>query len=198
MKVKVPCSFGSAIAKQKEHGTLSIGWDLFMSAKNANNNNNGSNVISINRKKSSEKIKLKGGGIEEAANVLSALSKKERERLFEEMVIKDPTLAEKIKRRMVTFEDLRFLTTNMIVSLMKEIPLRMMGVALRASSKELKEHILKNVSKNVHTDISDILNGPAVKVSEVQDAQNKIEELLRKKVENGEVVIDRSGKEEFV
>ncbi|MBF0298030.1 MAG: hypothetical protein HQK51_04880 [Oligoflexia bacterium] len=162
------------------------------------------NVLNFNRESgkknnsdSTKKIKA-NGGVEEAAHMLSILPVKERERLLNEIGIKDSALAQKIKAKMITFEDMRFLTTNMLISLMKEISVKLIGIALRASSTELKEYILKNVSSNIRSDISNILNGPAMKLSQVREAQKKIEDLLRSKVDSGEIIINRSGNEKFV
>lgn len=134
------------------------------------------------------KKKIKAGK-EEAAKILSGLPPENRAAVMELLAQKDPLLLEELKKNMVVFEDLVYLTTKMLQNLLREIKLDDLGLGLRMGSEELKEHILSNVSSRMKKDILETLQGPPREVTLVQEATERIMEVVRDKVEKGELVL---------
>ena len=143
-------------------------------------------------------IKKSKGGVRNAANLLSVMPLHNRLKIMEEIAKKDPIMAEKIRNEMVIFEDLQYLTIKMIQDFLKEVNLEDFALALRIGSDSLRKHILNNVSNNMRKDIEEILNGKPMPVSQIEEAQEKIMKLVRKKVENGELVLRKDIDEEYV
>ncbi len=137
-------------------------------------------------------------GFEEAKLLLQNLAGSHRDRLLETISQKDPSLAERLKKAMVTFEDLKYLTPEMMRVLLKEVSTEKLGLALRVASKELVEHLLKMVSQNNEKDINAVLKGKPQSVNKVQEAQDQIMDIVREKMKTGEIVIDKAGSETFV
>ncbi|MBF0206610.1 MAG: hypothetical protein HQK53_06950, partial [Oligoflexia bacterium] len=54
-----------------------------------------------------QKIKLSGGGIDAAAQMLAAMDISAQKRIFNEICQRDPQMAEKIKETLITIDDLR-------------------------------------------------------------------------------------------
>lgn len=133
------------------------------------------------------------GGIEEAAKMLAGLDRQGRENVLKIIADKDPQMAEKLKKSMVTIEDLRFLTVKMIQELLRDIDLNDLALALRISSPELKTHILQNVSSSIRKDIEDVLLGKLQSVSTVNEAADKVMEVVLRKISKGELVINKNG-----
>lgn len=131
------------------------------------------------------------GGVEEAAKMLSGLSLKEQEKIIKEMVRKDPSLTKKIQENLTTIEDLVYLTPNMIRDLLRELPLATLGLALRVASPEVCQHITKNVSQNIGNDLMAIYKGPPQSLSKVEEARQKLLDIVRAKIAKGEIIIDR-------
>lgn len=118
------------------------------------------------------------GGIEEAAKMLQGLDPAQRKIVMSEMEKKNPQMLAQIKAMMVTFDDLRYLTPSMMRDLMQKISLDTFALALRGTSKDLIDHILTLVSANNKKDMQDILQGKPRAISEVQEAQRKIMEVV--------------------
>ena len=135
------------------------------------------------------------GGLEEAAKMLSGLSPKQRSKVFSLIVQKDPEMAEALKKNMVVFEDLKFLSQKMLIELLREIDLKDLSLALKSSSEELRKLFLGNDSKAIKREILDVLNGKLVPLSKAQEAQEKVMEVVREKVDRGELILKESGDE---
>jgi flagellar motor switch protein FliG len=135
------------------------------------------------------------GGIKAAAEMLSGMDREGQERILADIAQKDPQMAEALRKTMVTFEDLQYLTVKMLVELLREIEIEDLARGLRISSDTLKSHILTNVSSSMQKDIEDILLGPPIAVSKVNESVEKVMAVVRKKLEKGELVINKDGKQ---
>jgi flagellar motor switch protein FliG len=130
------------------------------------------------------------GGADEAAKILQEMGMGHANNLLDIIAEKDPHSAKLLKEKMVGFEDLIYLTPKMLVDLFKVVKPETMGLALRVGSKELKDHILNNVSTAMHVEMDYILKGPLRSVNEVQEAVDKIMTIVREKLEKGELLIN--------
>jgi flagellar motor switch protein FliG len=142
-------------------------------------------------------IKL-NGGIKEAAKMLQGLTPTARLRVIEDMVKQNPELASEIQKQMFLFSDLQYLTEMMMRDLMKEIDVDKFALALRGCEKDLIDHILSLVSSNNKRDMKEILFGKPRALDEVQKAQEEILDLIRPKVESGEIVLNANDSETYV
>lgn len=139
------------------------------------------------------------GGIKAAAGMLAGLGPEERLKVLDKIAAQDPQMAELLKKNMVTFEDLQFITQKMLVELMREISMDDLALGLRLGSDELKKFILGNVSSSIKQDIEDVLNGKPQPKAKVLEAQEKIMEVVRAKLDKGELVFSKDGSgEEYV
>lgn len=132
------------------------------------------------------------GGVKAAAKMLSGLSIEEKERILKEIALKDPDMAMELKKNIISFEDLKKMTISMLQEFLRDVDLKTLGLALRVSSVELRNFFLENVSKGMKRDIEDILNGPPQKKSSVREAQEKVLEIAKKKVDRGELILNSS------
>jgi flagellar motor switch protein FliG len=138
------------------------------------------------------------GGIKEAAKMLAGLSRSAREKILETISKKDPTMAIALHKSMYTFEDLQYLTPLMLIELLREIKIVDMGLALRISSNELKDFILKNSPRGMRQEMEEVLMGPPQLASNVEDAQERIMNLVRQKIDKGQLVINKESFETLV
>lgn len=136
-------------------------------------------------------------GPKAAADLLATLPAEARDKVIDEMRKQNPDMTEALLKMMITIEDLQFITPKMLQELLREIDLNDLAKSLRIASKELKNFLFKNISSTMRKDIEDVLLGPPLPVSKVQEAQEKIMIVVRKKVDKGELIINR-GKDEYV
>ena len=134
-------------------------------------------------------------GPKAAAELLSNLPAEQRAAVIEEMKKQNPQMTEELVKMMVSIEDLQFITVKMLQEFLREINLQDLAKSLRIASAELKSFILKNVSSSMRKDIEDILLGPPLPVSKVQESQDKILNIMRKKIDKGELIINKKGDE---
>ena len=133
------------------------------------------------------------GGVAEAAKMLQGLGGAAAKKLLEEIRKQDPRMAEVLEKNLVTMEDLQYLTPSMLVGLLRDIPLETFGLALRGVDKSIVEKLLSMVSTGIKLDIEDGLKGKLRKVSEVEEAQSKVLEIVRQKMDAGSIILDADG-----
>lgn len=138
------------------------------------------------------------GGVKAAAKMLAGLSKAAREKVLETIFKKDPRMAEALHKSMYTFDDLQYLTPMMLNELMKSIKITDMGLALRIAPPELKNLVLMNSPKMLRQEMEDILLGPLQLASKVEEAQDRIMEIVRVKIDKGELIINKESSETMV
>jgi len=138
------------------------------------------------------------GGVKEAAKMLAGLSKQAREKVLELISKKDPRMAEALHKSMYTFDDLQYLTPVMLIELMREIKTADMGLALRISAPALRDFVLKNTPRVMRQEIEEILLGPPQLASKVEEAQERVMEVVRRKIDKGQLIINKEGAEKLV
>ncbi len=141
----------------------------------------------------------KVGGVDTAAEIMNNIDRQTEKKIMERLSQETPELAEEIRRRMFVFEDILKLDDRSIQLVLREVDTRDLAVALKGASDEVKEKIFKNMSKRAAQILKDELEfmGP-VRVKDVEEAQQKIINVIRRLEEAGEIVIARGGGEELI
>ncbi len=141
----------------------------------------------------------KVGGVDTAAEIMNNIDRQTEKKIMEQLSQETPELAEEIRRRMFVFEDILKLDDRSIQLVLREVDTRDLALALKGASDEVKEKIFKNMSKRAAQLLKDELEfmGP-VRVKDVEEAQQKIINIIRRLEEAGEIVIARGGGEELI
>ena len=137
-------------------------------------------------------------GFKAALELLQNLDLASQQSLLADMARQDPEMAIKLKAKLVTFDDLQFLTQTMMGKLWSKTLLQDWGLALRGSSGEVKNHILSLLSKNNRSDLEELLKGKPRALSEVMEAQKTIMDVVLEMRERGEIVLSKEGSEKYV
>lgn len=133
------------------------------------------------------------GGVKEAAKLLSGLDHDNRLKVLEIIAKQDPQMAELLRKNLVVLEDLLLLTPRMVLELTQEVGAKDMGLALRISTQKLKGHILSNLPKLLRAEIEEILLGPPQAVNKVQESTERVLQIVRFKIEKGELILNKNG-----
>jgi flagellar motor switch protein FliG len=136
----------------------------------------------------------KAGGVDNVAEMLNLADRSTEKGIMEGLEADDPDLVEQIRRLMFVFEDILLVNDKGIQSVLKEIDNEVLSLALKTASEELKTKILKNMSERASEMIKENMAymGP-VKVSDVESAQQKIVDVVRKLEDSGEIIISGRG-----
>lgn len=139
------------------------------------------------------------GGIESIVDIINQVDRATEKNIMESLEIEDPELAETIKKRMFVFEDIINLDNRSIQRVLREVDNHELAVALKGSADKVKEVILSNVSKRLATMIEEDLEfmGPK-RMKEIEDAQQKIVNIIRKLEDMNEIVISRGAGDEII
>jgi flagellar motor switch protein FliG len=138
-------------------------------------------------------------GLKRAADLVSRLDSDVSERLLDSIDRDHEELALAIKRSMFTFEDLLKVDNRDLQSVLKEVSTEQLRVALKTASPEMRDHVLKAMSRRAAEMLLDDLEsmGP-VKLSAVTEAQGAIVEVALKLQSEGKIAIAGAGGEEMV
>ncbi len=142
----------------------------------------------------------KTGGVDAVAEVLNLADRATEKAIMEGLEAEDPDLVEQIRRLMFVFEDLMLVNDKGIQSVLKEIENDELALALKTASPELQQKILGNMSDRAATLIREEMEfmGP-VRVSDVESAQQRIVDVVRRLEESGDVIVEgRGGDSEMI
>ncbi len=137
-------------------------------------------------------------GFKAALELLQNLDLASQQSLLADMARQDPEMAIKLKAKLVTFDDLQFLTQAMMGKLWNKTMLNDWGLALRGSSLEVKNHVLSLLSKNNRADLEELLKGKPRALSDFMEAQKVIMDVVMEMRERGEIVLSKEGNEKYV
>ncbi|RMH11103.1 MAG: flagellar motor switch protein FliG [Planctomycetota bacterium] len=136
----------------------------------------------------------KAGGVPTVAEILNLADRATEKSIMEGLEADDPDLVEQIRRLMFVFEDIMLVNDKGIQAVLKEIENDELALALKTASPELQEKILSNMSERASALIKEDMEfmGP-VRVSDVEAAQQRIVDVVRRLEEAGEVIIQGRG-----
>jgi flagellar motor switch protein FliG len=138
------------------------------------------------------------GGVNYVAEIMNHTDRTTERYIFDELNKTDPELSNEIRKLMFVFEDIVNLDDLTIQRVLREVDQQDLAVAIKGSSKEIKDLLLNNVSsrarENILADIEYLRN---VRLRDVERAQQKIVEVIRTLEESGEIVISR-GEEDMI
>jgi len=137
------------------------------------------------------------GGPGVVADMLNLSGSSVERNVLDQMDAADPEVAESVRNLMFTFEDVSKLQDREIQALMREVDQKDMVIALKGASEEMQEKILSNLSGRVRTFITEEMEflGP-MRVSEVEEVQMRIVQVVRQLEEQGQVTIVKGDAED--
>jgi len=134
------------------------------------------------------------GGVESVAEMLNLSDRATEKGILESLESEDPDLVEQIRRLMFVFEDILMVNDKGIQTMLKEIDNNELALALRTASDDLRDKIFRNMSERAVQLIKEEMEfmGP-VRVADVESAQQKIVDVVRRLEDAGELIIAGRG-----
>ncbi len=142
----------------------------------------------------------KVGGVETVAEILNLCDRSTEKTILEGVESEDPELVEQIRRLMFVFEDILLVNDKGIQAVLKEVDNDELILALKTASEELQQKIFGNMSARASELIKEDMEymGP-VRLSDVEAAQQRIVDIVRRLEESGEIIISgRGGEKDMV
>lgn len=140
------------------------------------------------------------GDAAKVAKLLSMTGGGRDEELLAMIGESDDDLAARIKALMFVFEDLMLVDGKGIQRILRETDNKDLALALKGTSPELRQHIRSNMSERAADALDEEIELlGAVRVRDVEAAQQRIMEEVRRLEQTGEVVVRREGSgDEFI
>ncbi|MBQ3545056.1 MAG: flagellar motor switch protein FliG [Lachnospiraceae bacterium] len=139
------------------------------------------------------------GGVDAIVEILNSVDRGTEKHIIENLEIEEPELADEIKRKMFVFEDILSLDDKTIQRVLRDVDNNDLGIALKGTSEEVQNVIFNNLSKRLAAMIREDMDfmGP-IRMKDVEEAQQKIVNIIRKLEDSGEIIIARGGGDEIV
>lgn len=139
------------------------------------------------------------GGVDAIVNILNTVDRGTEKHIMENLEIEEPELADEIRRKMFVFEDILSLDDKTIQRVLRDVDNNELGIALKGSNEEVQRVIFNNLSKRLAAMIKEDMEfmGP-VRLKDVEEAQQKIVNIIRKLEDSGEIIIARGGGDEII
>jgi len=135
------------------------------------------------------------GGIDSVVDMLNQVERETERMVLEGVAEQDPELAEEIRKRMFTFEDITRLDDRSAQRVLREVDIRELAMALKGASDAAKEMIFRNMPKRAAAMLKEEMEflGP-VRAHDVEEAQQKVINVIRQLEDSGEIIVSRGGK----
>jgi len=139
------------------------------------------------------------GGVDAVVGIINRVDRGTERNIIEALEEQDPELAEEIKKRLFVFEDIMGMDDRSLQRVLREVDMKDLSLALKGATEELRVKFFRNMSKRAAEMLKEDMDymGP-VRVRLVEEAQQKIVNVVRGLEEAGEIVIARGGEEQLV
>lgn len=139
------------------------------------------------------------GGVDAVVEILNTVDRATERHILETLEIEEPELADEIRKKMFVFEDILSLDDKSIQRVLREVDNSELAIALKASGEEVQNCIFNNLSKRLAVMIKEDMEfmGP-VRMKDVEEAQQKIVNIIRKLEDTGEIIVSRGGGDDIV
>ena len=139
------------------------------------------------------------GGVDQVVEILNAVDRGTEKHIIETLEIEEPELADEIRKKMFVFEDILLLDDRAIQRVLHDVDNNDLAMALKGSNEQVQNAIFNNLSKRLASMIKEDMEfmGP-VRMKDVEEAQQKIVNIIRKLEDSAEIVVSRGGGDEII
>ncbi|MBQ9365491.1 MAG: flagellar motor switch protein FliG [Schwartzia sp.] len=139
------------------------------------------------------------GGVKAIVEVLNRVDRTTEKTIIETLEVDNPELTEEIKRLMFVFEDIVMLDDRSLQMVLRDVDQKDLSLALKATPKEVAAKVFKNMSSRAASMLKEEIDfmGP-VKIRDVEEAQQKIVNVIRNLEDKGEIVVARGKGDEMI
>lgn len=136
----------------------------------------------------------KMGGVPSVVAMLQEVDRDIERAVLDGVAEQDAELAEEIRKKMFTFEDIAKLDGRSAQRVLRELDIRELALSLRGASETAANMVFKNMPKRAVTMLKEEMEFlGSVRAKDVEDAQLKVVNVIRQLEDAGEIVVARGG-----
>lgn len=139
------------------------------------------------------------GGVNSLVDILNSVDRSTEKNILGVLEMEEPELAEDVKASLFIFEDIINLDKGSIQRILREVENEDLVLALKGASEEVADIIYENMSKRASEMIKEDIRfmGP-IRLSTVEEAQQKIVGIIRSLDDAGEIILERGEQDSIV
>ena len=139
------------------------------------------------------------GGLKPLVDIINQSDRTTERMILDGLEKRDLELAEEVRAHMFMFEDIVGLDDRAVQVVLRKVDSKDLAVALKGVREDVREKITRNMSERAALALADEISilGP-VRLKQVEEAQAVVIRQIRMLEEAGEIVVARSGADEFV
>jgi flagellar motor switch protein FliG len=139
------------------------------------------------------------GGVQPLVDIINRADAATEKALLEALEQRDPQLAEEVRSRMLTFDDIVRLEARDVQQVLRGVDAAVLAVAMKGVTDAVAEVITSNLSERNREVLEDEIRilGP-VRVSQVEDARAEIVRAIRDLEAAGAITVQRGDEDAYV
>ena len=139
------------------------------------------------------------GGIEPLVDIINRSDRATERLIMEWLESRDAALADELKSRMFMFDDIVSIDDRSMQQVLRQVESGDLAVALKGVSEAVRSKVTTNMSERAAVNLLEEVEllGP-VRLRQVEEAQQKVIQIIRSLEERGEIVVRRGGDDEYV
>ena len=139
------------------------------------------------------------GGIDYIADVMNRMDRSNEKAIFDEMAKDNPELADTIRKKMFVFEDILSMDDRSVQRFVRDCDIKDLVYALKNASPDMSSLFYRNMSSRMAETIrSDLEVTTNVRLRDVEEAQQRIVNIIRRLEEAGELITNKGGKDDII
>ncbi len=148
-------------------------------------------------RKSAQQGMHRSGGVQACADILNALDKATRKEVLSVIEQKNAALGAAIRRKVFSFDDLSRLDPADLGRVVREIDTAVITIALKGAKPALIQGVTSSMSKRAAEALMEEIEMlPQQRAKDIESAQDKIIQVVRRLEEAEEITLDAGGSEE--
>ncbi len=139
------------------------------------------------------------GGVTSLVSILHQVDRATEKAILDALDESQPQVAEEVRQKMFVFENIVALDDRTIQRILRDVDSKDLILALKGASEEVRDLIFRNQSKRAAELLKEDLaiTGP-VRLRNVEEAQQRIVNVIRQLEAAEEIVISRGGDDEII
>ena len=139
------------------------------------------------------------GGVDYVADMMNHIDRSSERKIFEELDKRNPELSQSIREKMFVFENILDMDDRSVQRFVRECDSKDVVFALKSASEDMKAIFFRNMSKRMAESVrGDLEITTNVKRKDVEEAQQRIVNIIRKLEDQGEVIIKKGGPDDDI
>jgi flagellar motor switch protein FliG len=139
------------------------------------------------------------GGTQYLVNMLTSVDRGTEKQILEYLDEANSELAAEVRKLMFVFDDLVRLDDRSLQRVLREVDSKDLSLAMRGTSEELQERIFRNQSTRAAQALKEEMEiGGPVRLRQVEEAQQRIVNVVRRLEDAEEIMVQRGGEDVLV